>query len=689
MIPTIRVLYAEDNPQDADLTRSWFAAHAPEFDIEVVGTGQRCLERLRETAFDLLLLDHRLPDMDGPDVLRTLVHADIQVPVVMVTGAGDEDLPMKVLRLGAADYVPKAGNYLETLADVLRDVVEERRWIQRRGLSAALSPRRVLYVEHQPMDIELTLRQFADAAPHVALDVVQSCAEALARLGQPHAYDLVLIDLWMPDMSAMDFVHEARHRHLALPPFVVVSGRGDDAAAIALLKLGSADYIAKGEGYLDQLTHIIDRVIAHEQLNRLNEQLQIELAERARVEDELREKESRLAESQRIARVGSWALDVPSHEVTWSDEAYRIYGVSPESFVPSAESLIGLLHPDDRAAMQEWIRACLADERPGPLEFRSIHPDGSTRTLNGLGELTFDAAGSPVRMIGTVQDVTERKQAEVQLRESEARFRATFEQAAVGIAHVRPDGRWLRVNQRLCDIVGYTREEMLARTFQDITHPDDVERDLNGARQLLAGEIPIYSVEKRYLCKNGQTVWVNVTVSLVRRASGEPDYQIVVAEDISDRKRAEEAQREGVLRLRMAVQGGDIGLWDWDLHTNKVHFSLEWKRQIGYEEDEISDDFDEWKSRVHPDDLGPALDAVRAYLGGAAPTCDVEFRFRHKDGSYRHILARASTVLGEDGTPTRLIGSHTDITDHTELQTQLLQAQRYGRRGSARRRHRP
>src|SRR5215475_3284800 len=127
------------------------------------------------------------------------------------------------------------------------------------------------------------------------------------------------------------------------------------------------------------------------------------------------------------------------------------------------------------------------------------------------------------------------------LRDSGARFRATFENAAVGIARVAPDGCWLEVNQRLCDIVGYTRKELMTKKFGDITHPDDLESDWNQARRLLASEIENYSMEKRYYRKDGSIVWVNLTVSLARKADGSPDYFVSVVEDISARKRLEEA----------------------------------------------------------------------------------------------------------------------------------------------------
>src|SRR3712207_2216080 len=120
------------------------------------------------------------------------------------------------------------------------------------------------------------------------------------------------------------------------------------------------------------------------------------------------------------------------------------------------------------------------------------------------------------------RDITERKRAEEALKESEERFRATFHQAAVGVAHVGLDGRWLRVNERLSEIVGYPREELLNKTFQGITHPEDLEKDLGYVRRLLAGEIETYSMDKRYFKKDGSIVWINLTGSLVREAGGSP-----------------------------------------------------------------------------------------------------------------------------------------------------------------------
>ncbi len=149
------------------------------------------------------------------------------------------------------------------------------------------------------------------------------------------------------------------------------------------------------------------------------------------------------------------------------------------------------------------------------------------------------------------------KRADAALRASEARFRATFEQAAVGIAHVELDGRWLAVNERLCAITGYPHEELLRLTFQDITYPDDLDADLDRVRALLAGEIETYQMEKRYRRRDGTLVWVLLTVSLVR--NGEPDYFIAVVEDISARKADESRLQELQAELLHVARLSDMG----------------------------------------------------------------------------------------------------------------------------------
>ena len=205
----------------------------------------------------------------------------------------------------------------------------------------------------------------------------------------------------------------------------------------------------------------------------------------------------------------------------------------------------------DQPALEE-LRAALRDERECRVVLRNYRKDGEPFWNELYVSPVHDDEGRLTNFVGVQNDITERRRIEGTLRESEERFRATFEHAAVGAAQVGIDGRWLRVNRRLCEIVGYTHDEMLGMTFADITHPEDLEADLEQTRAMLRGESQTYTMEKRYVRKDGPTVWVNLTVSLVREASGEPRYFIAVVEDISERKRIEEERDLLLVREQLA-----------------------------------------------------------------------------------------------------------------------------------------
>ena len=154
----------------------------------------------------------------------------------------------------------------------------------------------------------------------------------------------------------------------------------------------------------------------------------------------------------------------------------------------------------------------------------------------------------------TLINITERKAVQLALGKSEERFRATFDQAAVGISHMAPGGKILRVNQKQCDIIGYTREELSKLTMRELTHPNDLDLNNDYVQQILNGQIKMYALEKRYIHKSGSHIWVNLTVSLIRDVSGEPKYFICVAEDISQRKATEQALQQQAEKNTVLLQ---------------------------------------------------------------------------------------------------------------------------------------
>ena len=213
MNSAIHLLYAEDNPQDVDLLRTHFARVAPEFTIDIVASGADCLARLTELSYDLLLLDNRLPDMDGLDVLDQLNIQGSAPPVVLITGTGDDKIVARALRSGAVDYVSKSDeNYLDTLPELLEKLVARHRGRLLMDSNGAQRVQYILYVEPNVLDVELTQKYLKLAAPHLKLHSVATSQEALTLLTPWHEFDLILTDLRLPGMDAIEFIREGRRQ---------------------------------------------------------------------------------------------------------------------------------------------------------------------------------------------------------------------------------------------------------------------------------------------------------------------------------------------------------------------------------------------------------------------------------------------------------------------------------------------
>jgi PAS domain S-box-containing protein len=265
---------------------------------------------------------------------------------------------------------------------------------------------------------------------------------------------------------------------------------------------------------------------------------------------------------------------------SWNRGAERIFGYSPEEAIGRP---IAILTPpdlsDDMPKIIDIIRGGGAVDH---YETTRQDKDGHRFFVALTVSPIRNRAGKVIGASKIARDITRQKQGQLDLRESEERFRATFEQAAVGIAHVGLDGRWLRVNQRLCAILGYSLDELVALDFATVTHPDDLAADWQNVRALLAGEVETYTMEKRYFRKDGNTVWVNLTVSLVRGEDGQPKYFISVVEDISDRRAAAQALQRQADLLDQAQEP----ILVWELGCGIIYWNRAAEDLYGYSRSE-------------------------------------------------------------------------------------------------------
>ena len=445
----VRLLYAEDATHDVDLTRTYFRINAPDFEIELAQTGRQCLSLLQQKRYDVLLLDNHLPDMDGVDVLKELGARGMAVPVVMVTGIGDEELAVQVLQLGAVDYVPKDGNYIERLPAVLRRAVDDHASDDRRP-AGRRRQRRVLYVEHDEADIDLTRTALDETARHLSLEVARSSTEAMELL-RTQTFDLVVTDLRLPDMNALDLLRESRHRHVRVP-FIVVTGKGDEGAAVAALKLGAIDYIVKRENHLTQLPYAIDNAIDRVQLIDANRRLQAELSERARAQAEnARLVREVIGQRQRLDEIvasvpglvwEAWRRpDAPEQRTAFiSSHVEQMLGYTVAQALLTPDFLPNIIHPEDRARAIAEAAAAFESGNGGISQYRLVARDGRILWVEARTTVVKNAEGRPVGMRGVMMDITAGKEtdrAKSQLEEElrQAQKIESIGRLAGGVAH--------------------------------------------------------------------------------------------------------------------------------------------------------------------------------------------------------------------------------------------------------------
>lgn len=271
-----------------------------------------------------------------------------------------------------------------------------------------------------------------------------------------------------------------------------------------------------------------------------------------------------------------------------SDEIANLCGYPASDFIDNhVRSYSSIVHPDDLPSTQRASEAIKRQES-FELTYRLRHAEGHNVWVREKGRAEYDSHGRLLWIDGFIWDVSERQAIEEELRLSQQRFLNAFNTAPQGMALVGPDGRWLEVNAELCRMLGYSREELQARTYQEVTHPDDLDADQQNVANLLAGRISSYQMEKRYLDKQGRTLWVLLSVSLVRDGEGQPVHFVSQVQDFSDRVAAERAVREREHYLSTLLDNVVDAIVSIDEQGRIETFNHAAEKIFGYLQDEVA-----------------------------------------------------------------------------------------------------
>jgi PAS domain S-box-containing protein len=398
----------------------------------------------------------------------------------------------------------------------------------------------------------------------------------------------------------------------------------------------------------------------------------VDITQRVQQEAALRESEERLKIALQTGKLGSWQLDLITNTLESSDQCKANFGLSPEEDL-SYQRLFELIHPDDRTYVGRMIEQAIANHVDYDAEYRNIWTDGSVHWIIARGRAIYTADGRPTRMIGVTLDITERKQAEAALRESQALFEA-FMRYSPATAYIKDeDGRYLYVNplsEQVCNLpaanwLGKTDFELFPVEYAQQWRKHDLEA-------LSAGQAIVF--EENLIRSDGEHYFTSFKFPIPqpsgRRLLGGMSL------DVTERKRAEIALRESEEQLRLASEGANLGMWYWNLETDTLVWTDRAKAMFGLPVD-IDMSMRVFLEAVHPDDR-QLVQSVINDLQTAQVHTEGEYRTLWADGTVRWILARGNSIYDANGTLISTRGVLIDITDRKHAEAALATGeQRY------------
>lgn len=356
------------------------------------------------------------------------------------------------------------------------------------------------------------------------------------------------------------------------------------------------------------------------------------------------------------------STDLEFRIVSWNRGAEKLYGWHADEVIGKHTDMLQPVYPESR----ERIRESFWQQRHWEGEVQQTCKDGRAIIVMLFVSLLRNDKGQPIGIVGINHDITDRKCAEKALNESQALLQSILTSAptGIGLVHNRVIG-WS--NERLHEITGYSCDELYGQNAR-LLYPTDEEFERVG--RIKYEQIRLSGtgmVETHWRRKDGKMIDILLSSTPINPDDISQGVTFT-ALDITKRKQVEQALRTSEERYKQAVTAGRVGIWEWDLATNEMYLAPELKAMLGYADDEIRNHLDDWGKHVHPDDQEKVMVAVEAYFQGKTSAYEVEHRMLHKDGSIRWFVARGAMQCDEDGTPVRMSGTDTDITERKNIE---------------------
>ncbi len=380
-----------------------------------------------------------------------------------------------------------------------------------------------------------------------------------------------------------------------------------------------------------------------------------------------------LNQAQYIAQLGSWRFEHSDGRVWWSDETYRIFGVDRDSFVPSIESFMDMVHPEDRKKVQEALEISMNTCAGYAVDHRIIRPDGEIHYVQERGEtVCLVSKETPTHAMGTVLDVTERALAGEKLRASEEKMRAMAESSYEAVIIIDINDNISFWNSAAEDMFGWKAEEVIGQQMHPLITPQEYHPQIRKGMEVFTrtGKGPVIGSvsEMPAIRKNGEIFYVerSVTAFKVRDSY----HAVGILRDVTERKRLEQKLQNYADRLTLASKAGGIGVWEWNLITNSLTWDAQMYRLYNFDPNEFNELYEAWQSRVHPEDLQDAELSLKQAVESTG-FWESEFRVIWPNEEVRFIKAAALIRKNNEGKTDSLIGVNWDVTEARQKEEQL------------------
>ncbi len=341
--------------------------------------------------------------------------------------------------------------------------------------------------------------------------------------------------------------------------------------------------------------------------------------------------------------------------------------------IRSYESVI---YPEDRSYVEKEIRKAVRKGDFWNIEYRITDKHGKIKWVKEKGKRMKKEKGKEA-LSGIILDITKEKEIKEALEEEEKRYEELSKQSRTFIWEVDKKGKYLYASENVKDVIGYKAEELVnKKTVFDLHPEEDLEEFRKGVLKILKGKEKMQGFENPIVSKKGKVCWVMSAGLPVLDKKGNFLKYRGSDTDITKKKEIEIKLKEKEEQFELAIKGSNDGIWDWDLITNNLYLSPKWKEQLGYNDNELKNEFKTFENLLHPDDKERVLAFANKYLEGKLKDYSIEFRMLHKKGGYRWILAKGAAVYDEKGKPYRMVGSHSDITDRKMNERKILEKNR-------------